>query len=256
MATMNDGALVTFFTNFGGWAGLIFSVLIFSNLLGDHRLARLAQYVLVGLSMGYLAVLAIQFGIRPLLATVSNFEAVVNFATVSPGRWLTLLLALLLFVAGCERMFRRGRSESSNTPLRWLGLIPLSLLVGVGVAALLIGVVRATIVPQATLLTSGLDVAGQWVVRDSWTRLLMLILSAGVLFHLTIHPERHLSSQIAPLRQLMQVWMWLGQRALWLVAGIFFARIFAARYTLLITLVHGWWTQIQTSGVGEWLGRG
>ncbi|MCB0048710.1 MAG: hypothetical protein KDE24_04075, partial [Caldilinea sp.] len=37
----------------GLWVGLIFSLLVFSAILGDHLLARLAQYVLVGAVLGY-----------------------------------------------------------------------------------------------------------------------------------------------------------------------------------------------------------
>lgn len=37
----------------GLWVGLIFSLLVFSAILGDHLLARLAQYVLVGAVLGH-----------------------------------------------------------------------------------------------------------------------------------------------------------------------------------------------------------
>lgn len=240
--------MVTFFTNIGGWVGLLFSVIVFSSLLGDHRLARLAQYVLVGLSMGYLAVLAIQFGVRPLVVSVQIGSV------PDPGLWATLVLAALLFVAGTERMFRRGREAASSTLLRWLGMIPLGLMIGVGVGALLIGVLQGTLLPQATLLITGVQIDQAVLIENAQERLLMLIVSAGVLFHLSINPERHLNSQLAPLRQLMRAWMWIGQRALLLVAGMFFVRIFAARYMLLIGLVNNWWQQIQTSNPAGWLG--
>lgn len=236
---------MAFFNSFGGWISLLFSVIIFSNLLGDHRLARLAQYLLVGLSMGYLGVLAVQFGLRPLLA--QSFPLAVMTA---PGHFITILLALVLFVAGCEQIFRRQRPDEGlpTSLLRGLGAIPLALMVGTGAAVLLLGAIQGTILPQIELLIQPNEVRSIGA-NDPFSWLLFLILSAGVLFHLTVHPQRHLQGQIAPLRQLMQLWMWVGERALWFAAGLFFARIFAARYSLLIGVVAQWQQQITSSGL-------
>lgn len=237
---MSDSSLIALFTTVGGWAGFLFSLLIFSSLLGEHRLARLAQYVLVGLSMGYLGVLAIQYGIRPF------FERSLVMDTGTPWRVVTWILALLLLVAGSERILSRGREATNSALLRGLGVLPVGLLVGVGVAVALIGLVQVTLGPQAWVLISRQSAAALASSKSTW--LLSLILSAGVLFQLTIHPERHLAWQFAPLRQLMQIWMWIGQRALWFAAGLLFARIFAARYMVLIALLEQWRNQIAASG--------
>ncbi|MFN8445707.1 MAG: hypothetical protein U0175_33255 [Caldilineaceae bacterium] len=239
---MSDGAVIAFFTSIGGWVGFLFSLLIFSSLLGDHRLARLAQYVLVGLSMGYLGVLAVQYGLRPF------FERSLVVDTGTPWRALTWLLALMLLLAGGELILSRGRGDApGNAFVRWLGLIPVGLMVGVGVTVALIGIVQVTLSQQAWLIITHNTSASGSTSNFDW--LLSLLLSAGVLFQLTVHPERHLSWQFAPLRQLMQVWMWVGQRALWFAAGLLFVRIFAARYMLLIALLEQWRNQILTSGL-------
>lgn len=238
---MSDGSLIALFTTVGGWAGFLFSLLIFSSLLGEHRLARLAQYVLVGLSMGYLGVLAIQYGLRPF------FERSLVIDAGTPWRSVTWFLALLLLVAGSERILSRGREATGSALLRGLGVLPVGLLVGVGVAVALIGLVQVTLGPQAWVLISRQSGAALTGSKGTW--LLSLILSAGVLFQLTIHPQRHLAWQFAPLRQLMQIWMWIGQRALWFAAGLLFARIFAARYMVLIALLEQWRNQILASSL-------
>ena len=70
---------------------------------GDNLLSRLARYILVGVSIGYLGALAIQHVLRPRL-----FVPVLNspLATlmVAPQLWFALLLGLLLIMAGIERM--------------------------------------------------------------------------------------------------------------------------------------------------------
>ncbi len=239
---MIESVLPALFADAGLWISFVFSLLIFSALLGDHALTRLAQYVLVGVSLGYLGILAIQFGLRPFVSSLlaSNSDVTWNL--------ITAILALGLAFAGSEHIFT-GKREDSPTQrlgssfysalLRWLGEIPLGILLGVGITITLAGALQGTILPQFWLLaTRDLD----WQASlDLWIAgLFSFLITAGVLFHLLIQPQAHLDEQPWPIRQLMHSWMWLGQRALWLAAGVLFARLFASRLSVLIAQVEVW----------------
>ncbi|MEZ4675610.1 MAG: hypothetical protein R2932_15370 [Caldilineaceae bacterium] len=49
------------------WVSFFFSLMIGSLLLRDNFFAKLAQYIFVGVSVGYLAALAVQHVLRPRL---------------------------------------------------------------------------------------------------------------------------------------------------------------------------------------------
>ena len=51
----------------GLWAGLILSLMVFSYLLGDNILYRVAIYVFVGLAAGYVAVVTVESVLLPWL---------------------------------------------------------------------------------------------------------------------------------------------------------------------------------------------
>ncbi len=57
----------------------------------------------------------------------------------------------------------------------------------------------------------------------------------------------------APLRPVLSGWAWLGQRALWLAAGVIFARVFASRITLLIARLDTLFFSQQASDLWRWL---
>src|SRR3954468_14682600 len=95
----------------GFWGGLIMTVIIFSALIGDHVLARLGQHLLVGASLGYLAVLAVQHVLRPRLITPLLADPTGDLL-----RWVPLLLGIVLLVAGLERIMRPA---TSTPPALW-----------------------------------------------------------------------------------------------------------------------------------------
>ncbi len=73
----------------GFWGSLVMTLIIFSGILGDHALARLGQHLLVGASIGYLGVLAIQHVLRPRL-----IAPLLDDPTGDPLRWIPLGLGI------------------------------------------------------------------------------------------------------------------------------------------------------------------
>jgi hypothetical protein len=127
------------------------TLLIFSGIAGDHLLARLGQHLLVGASIGYLGVLAIQHVLRPRL-----IAPLLDDPTGEPLRWAPLLLGLLLLIAGLDRTLRPLRSTPPppwRRALHGLGRLPVALLLAVGLSAGLFGALQGTLI--ASILARG-----------------------------------------------------------------------------------------------------
>jgi hypothetical protein len=115
----------------GFLVGLILTIFVFSYLLGDNPLYRLAVHLLVGVAAAYAAVIAV----RELLLPVFN-EAL---ASNDPASWLWLALPLLLSVLLLLKFFQ---------PTAWLGNNTVAALMGIGAAVALTGALAGTLLPQ------------------------------------------------------------------------------------------------------------
>jgi hypothetical protein len=115
--------------------GFILTLAVYSYLVGDNPLYRLAVHILVGVSAAYAAVIVLRQVILPVLLQIR-----LEPDSSSTLFWLLpLLLALFLL--------------TKRLPLlNWLGNNTLALLVGVGAAAALAGAIRGTLLPQTGLL--------------------------------------------------------------------------------------------------------
>lgn len=252
-------------TDAGLWLGLLITLLIFSLLAGDNALARVAQHLLVGASAGYATLLAIQYVISTRL-----------LAPLARGEWLPnlplLLLVLVFVVAGMERIFAQGRSAAAagnprteaNPQIsggRWLlhslGAIPLAIILGVGIAASVAGIVQGTIyrqIGQVVLNTWAQNTTGNTTGNSSalWTGILTLFLTTATLLHMSVNRHSQIDPLPRPLRDLLQVWVWFGERALWIATGIILARLFASRLTLLVDRINYVAATLQATGLWQW----
>jgi hypothetical protein len=231
------------------WGSLVVTLLIFSALLGDHILARLGQYLLVGASLGYLGVLAIQHVLRPRLITPLLADP-----TGDPWRWAPLALGLLLLIAGLDRSLR---SPTANPPALWrralhgLGRLPVALLLAMGLSAGLFGLLQGTLFPQFwQAAQTAFDPAVSMPVFLAGV--LTLLITTATLLYLYVDPARYLTDQPVYVRRLLNGWLWLGQRALWLAAGIIFARLMASRLSLLIARIDYLINAFATTPFGQW----
>jgi hypothetical protein len=122
----------------GGWASLVLTLLVFSYLLGDNVLYRLAVYLLVGAAAGYTVVVAVESVLLPwlnetLLVEAAGREEAAVTALRAIGTMPFLFGALLLF-----------KYSPRLAPVGDLGL---AFIIGVGVAVALVGAVAGTLVP-------------------------------------------------------------------------------------------------------------
>lgn len=123
--------------------GFILTLLIYSYLVGDNPLYRLAVHLLVGVSAAYAAVVAVRELIWPLLQRLSaDPTAPSNLLWLAP-----LVLALLLLLSWIR-------------PVAWLSNSSVGALVGVGAAVALVGTITGTLVPQAIGGGENVTIAG------------------------------------------------------------------------------------------------
>ncbi len=117
-----------------GWVGLVLTLLIFSYLLADNFLYRLAVYLFVGVAAGYAAVVAVEGVLLPWLRGTLLAPGA-DAGQIALGV-IPLAVGFLLLLKASPRLSR-------------LGNLGLAFLVGVGAAVSLIGTVSGTLLPLA-----------------------------------------------------------------------------------------------------------
>ncbi|MCA9872775.1 MAG: hypothetical protein KC441_03955 [Anaerolineales bacterium] len=111
--------------------GFTLTLLIYSFVIGDNPVYRLAVHILVGVSAAYAGVYVLRQVILPVFAQLA-----INPISLNSLLWLVpILLALLLILQRISR-------------LSWLGDNATALLVGVGAAVALVGAISGTLLPQ------------------------------------------------------------------------------------------------------------
>lgn len=222
------------------WVAFFFSLLFLGLLTGHHAPAKVGQYLLVGVSVGYLGVLLVQHVLRPRLLTPLQ-EAPWAHGSL----WLALALGLLLWVAASERLWwakRTGVSASGlpsalRTIIRLAGTIPAALLVGITVAAVVLGLWQGSLLPQFwAAAASGFVWSSS--PATALISVMVLLLTTATLLHWTAGMDKLVAQQPAWLQQLLTMWRGLGKRALWFAAGVLFARLLAAHLSLVIGRFH------------------
>lgn len=233
------------------WISFLFSLMIFSMILGDNLLAKLAQYILVGVSLGYLGVLAIQHVLRPRL-----FRPLWEAPLAHPALWGALALGFCLCVAGIERIWAQSQPTESigsgwRRILLRLGGIPVAILLGVGVSVVFIGILQGTLWPLFWhTARTGLSQVGS--LGTALTSVFVLLLTTATLLYWTIPVAEITAGQPSWVRYLLRGWVAVGKRALWFSAGILFARLFASHLSLLIARMEFFLYGLLQSTVWQW----
>ena len=215
---MNPGTMI--------WTvvGFLLTVMVLSYLIGDNIFFRLAAYLFVGLTAGYLAVLLINQVLWPHLVQ-----------PLATGTWpdflwwvIPAILALLLLLGQIPKWSALSR-------------IPLAFLVGLTAAIAIGGAVFGTLIPQARAVVSGFNPADWYKVPEqTWLRIadafMMLLGTVSVLsyFHfsgkLKLKKNEDEYKRPAVLEGLSKV----GQVFLGITLGAVFAGVFSTALLALI----------------------
>ncbi len=197
--------------------GFVLSLMIYSYLLGDNPLYRLAVHVLVGVGLGYASVVAIYTVLIPQL--IAPFAE--TGAPIQPIVAFIALLALLLLL----KLFRQTAV---------IGNLTMGFVMGVGAAVAISGALLGTLLPQASAATLPL-LPNSETMTVSDLLLAALVLMTGTITSLLYF---HFSAQLTrDGRTQRPLWVHLsaqvGQVFLMITFGSLFAGALIASLSVL-----------------------
>jgi len=208
-----------------GIISLLFTLLIFSYVIGDNPLFRVAVYIFVGISSGYIAAVAVWLVILPrlvypLMSAITSGE-IVNLAVALP-LGLVSLGALMLIL---PRQMGLGR-------------IVLAFLVGVGAAVTLAGALGGTLIPQVEATINAFDmnaaaVRGIDAVEAIFNGAIILIGTVLTLAYFHFGARQKPDGSMRRFG-VIEVLAWGGRIFIGIALGAVFAGVFTAALTALI----------------------
>ncbi len=200
----------------GVWTGAILTLLVFSYLLGDTPLFRIAQAIFVGVAVGYAATIAIQVVLIERLALPLLQNSLGNWHLFIP-----LVLGLLLFAK-----LRAQWAPLGNLPIAFLFGVGSALAIGGALSGALLPQLGATVVPLTTL-----------------DNLLLVVgtLGAFLSFRFVTLPQRPAGRVIEAAAR---GWGYVGRWFVLVAFGAIFAATAVSRVSILINrvyfLLHDW----------------
>ncbi|MEJ5201923.1 MAG: hypothetical protein WHV66_06770 [Anaerolineales bacterium] len=201
--------------------GFILTLLVFSYLFGDNVLFRLAVYVFVGVTSGYVVVLLVDQVLVPRLVT--------PLMQGSIEQRLLLVIPLILSILLVTKLFPR---------LAAFGNLSLGVMVGIGAAVIVGGALQGTLASQITAAVTDFNLqSGVLKGRDPVLKLIeALILLVGTISTLVYFQFGATAKPNQPPRRPRWIEMLAGtgQIFIGITLGSLFAGVFAAALTALI----------------------
>ena len=199
----------------------VLTLMVFSYILGDNVLFKLAGHIFVGVAVGY-AIVIIWFQV--LAPTISAG----NFLVSAPA----LLLCLLL-------LFKISPNQSGLTNA--LGSLALAFVIGVGAALAIGGALLGTLMPQVSATTAlslnpvhypaGDELANalRWL-----SNFIMIIGTIGTFAYFTFAVRS--TGPLGGLREvIIRFWAGMGRVMIIITLGALFANTVSSRVALLVS---------------------
>ena len=203
-----------------GLVGLILTLMIFSYLIGDNPLFRVAVYIFIGVSSGYAASVVWHQVLVPKLFGALQIG--------NPNQLILMIIPLLLCVSLLAKLSPR---------IAWIGNFAMAVLVGVGAAAAIGGALLGTLIPQARASMAALDFRSAASGTDAFLGLLEgTVMLAGTVFTLA---SFHFSASRAPdgtaeRNRILEIIAWIGRLFIAITLGVLFAGVYMAALTAMI----------------------
>jgi hypothetical protein len=200
---------------------VILTLFVFSYLLGDNVLYRLAEHIFVGVALGY----AVVVGFHTILAPKLFIPMA---GALSERNWEQLLLPTVSLLLGLLLLTKPSKT------LSWLGNLSVAVLLGVGSALAIGGALLGTLLPQADATA---DVT-YYVTRYGpslglFSGVVALAGTTGVLLHFYFAGSQE--GRLGGFRAgLVRTWGGLGRWFIVIAFGAILATTFVSRLSLLI----------------------
>jgi len=207
-----------------GIIAFIFTVMIFSYLIGDNPLFRIATYFFVGVSAGYVASVAFWQVLKPRLFT-PLMSGTSNEQTLA---MIPLALGVLILMKASPRLSK-------------LGSPAMAYLVGASAAVAIGGAVIGTLLPQMLATINFFDlraaaennILGEVIANGS------LILAGAVTSLVYFHfGARPLQDGTLRRMRLVELLAWFGRIFIAITLGVIFAGVYSAALTAFIERIN------------------
>ena len=202
------------------FVGLILTLMVFSYLIGDNPLFRIAVYLFIGAASGYAATVVWHYVLVPKL-----------FQPLTSSNTDQLLLSIVPLV------FSISLLTKLSPRISWIGNFAMAVLVGVGAAAAIAGALIGTLIPQLRASIDAFDVrsagGGLQVASKLFEGVVML---GGTVFTLaSFHFSAGRSVDGTPKRNSMiEGIAWIGRIFIAITFGVLFAGVYMAALTAMI----------------------
>lgn len=207
-----------------GMAGFLFTILIFSYLIGDNPLFRIAIYIFSGVSAGYIAAVALRHVLMPRLVIpliASPLQEKLFLVAPMIGAVL-ILMKLAPRLAGLAR------------PV-------MAFLVGVGAAVTIAGALSGTLLPQMAGAINAFDINAAQARNIGLLEVMVNggVILAGTIFTLIYFHFGARTTADGSLRRFgaIELLAWFGRIFIGITLGAIFAGVYAAALTALIERV-------------------
>lgn len=199
------------------WVAFVLTLMVFSFLLGDNPLYRLAEHLFVGTAAGYAVVVAYHSILRPRLVRPLMDDPAVHWYLLIP-----LLLGLLLL--------GKGRRSSG-----WMGNTTMGLLFGVGAALAIGGALLGSLAPQVA--ATWLSVNPDHYPEAGWVGVVnaaLVVLGTTGAFLYFYYGEPRGSKMGRAWAGFRRFWGRVGHWFILAALGAIFANTVVARLSLLV----------------------
>ena len=196
--------------------GLLLTLMVFSYLIGDNPLFRIAVYLFIGVASGYAATIVWHYVLIPKLLQ--------PLVALNPLSFIPLVFCILLLA----KLFPRSSS---------IGNVAMAVVVGVGAAAAIAGAVLGTLLPQAQAAINGFDVRSAGNVGEAAFRFLEGgVMLAGTVFTLaSFHFSAGRAADGVPKRnRIFEGIAWVGRIFIAVTFGALFAGVYVSALTAMI----------------------
>jgi hypothetical protein len=199
--------------------GLILTLMVFSYLIGDSPLFRIAIYLFIGVSSGYAAAVVVRSVLLPKLAL---------FQTNDINQLLLAVIPLLLSVSLFAKFSPR---------ISWIGSVAMAVLVGVGAAVAVGGGLIGTLLPQSQAAIDAFDLGSSGGSSNPFIKFFeaTVMLVGTVLTLASFHFNVGRAPDGTPKRNsIFEGVRWLGRIFIAITLGVLFAGVYVAALTAMI----------------------
>jgi hypothetical protein len=199
--------------------GLLLTLMVFSYLIGDNPLFRIAVYLFIGVSSGYAATVIVNYVLIPRLSSLQAND--IN----------QLILAIIPLLFGVTLLAKLSPRIS------WIGNFAMAVLVGVGAAVAIGGALLGTLMPQLGAAINTFDVRSAGGGLQVASKLLQGVVTlGGTVFTLA---SFHFSAGRAPdgtpkRNPIIEGIAWVGRLFIAITFGVLFAGVYMSALTAMI----------------------